>query len=94
MKDKTSYFAVKIFEFSELNNKILDKIRTVLGSKYFIDKLPNSYLDEGEYILTKQTEMHYNFYDGADKNMWTMFDDDHTLSYNAAIFIFNKIDFL
>ena len=40
LKDKTSYFAVKIFEFSGLNDKILDKIRAaVLESKFFIDKI-------------------------------------------------------
>jgi|GEM_PF-2363208 len=40
------------------------------------------YLDEGEYILTKQTEMHYNDYNQAARNMWTMFDDDHTTPNN------------
>ena len=36
LKDKTSCFEVKIFEFSGLNNKISDKIRAVLDSKCFI----------------------------------------------------------
>jgi len=30
LRDKTSYFAVKILEFSELNDKIFDKTRAVL----------------------------------------------------------------
>jgi hypothetical protein len=34
LRDKTSYFAVKIFEFSGLNDKISDKTRAVLGSKF------------------------------------------------------------
>ncbi|EGK02686.1 hypothetical protein HMPREF9455_00936 [Dysgonomonas gadei ATCC BAA-286] len=37
LKDKMSYFEVKIFEFSGLNDKISDKIRAVLDSKCFID---------------------------------------------------------
>ncbi|MDH6355936.1 hypothetical protein M2132_002287 [Dysgonomonas sp. PH5-45] len=37
LRDKTSYFAVKIFEFSGLNDKISDKQRAVLELKYFID---------------------------------------------------------
>ena len=40
------------------------------------------YLDEGEYMLTKQTEMHYNDYNQMIGNMWTMFDDDHTTPTN------------
>ena len=43
LKNKTSYFAVKIFEFSGLNDKILDKIRAVLGSKCFIDENLDSF---------------------------------------------------
>ena len=40
------------------------------------------YLDEGEYMLTKQTEMHYNEYVSFSTNMWTPFHDDHTTSNN------------
>ena len=37
LRNKTSYFAVKIFEFSGLNDKILDKTRAALEPKFFID---------------------------------------------------------
>ena len=37
LRDKTSYFAVKILEFRGLNDKILDKTRAVLEPKFFID---------------------------------------------------------
>ena len=40
------------------------------------------YLDEGEYILTKQTEMHFNEYVPSSTNMWTPFHDDHTTPNN------------
>ena len=40
------------------------------------------YLDEGEYLLTKQTEKHYNSYDNSFTNMWTEFHDDHTTPNN------------
>ena len=43
LRGKTSYFAVKILEFSGLNDKISDKIRAVLESKCFIDENLNSF---------------------------------------------------
>ena len=44
LRNKTNYFAVKIFEFSGLNDKILDKIRAVLEPKFFIDENLDSFL--------------------------------------------------
>ena len=51
LQNKTSYCAVKIFEFSGLNDKISDKTRAVLDEKCFIDQNLKQFLSQNIILL-------------------------------------------
>ena len=71
LRDKTSYFAVKIFEFSGLNDKILDKIRAVLESKCFIDENLDRFFP---FSRRQISAFFYNATRSALWHLWTLFN--------------------